>query len=188
MYSVLPAIDDAKRTKYIGPYRYINIVCTAAKGGRFMRHTRLFLYSAAVLIALLAATVSLSVQGSAAYAHTTQRAASQVTCSGEGCDNVDPVQSGCADGAYTVTFVNTAIAEIQLRYSPTCGTNWGRVVSNGNNNDTYLVLVQREDGVAYGTKGLTGPIAWSRMVYSPVKRARACVSINGASQICTQYV
>ncbi len=152
-----------------------------------MRHTRLFLYSAAILVALLAATVSLNVQGSAAYAHTAQHGISQATCSGDGCNNIDPVQSGCADGAYTVTFVDTGSAEIQLRYSPTCGTNWGRVVSN-NSTDTYLVLVQREDGVAYGTKGLTGPIAWSRMVYSPTKRARACVSINGATQVCTKYV
>ena len=177
-----------------------------------MRHTRLFLYLAAFLIALLAVTVSFRVQGTAAYAHTTQRAAhqatqesstvhhstvsthttkrsvSQVTCSGDGCDNVDPAQSGCSDSAYTVTDVETPTADIQLRYSTVCATNWGRVVSNGNNNNVYLVLVQRIDGVAYGTKGLTGPIAWSRMVYAPTLKARACVSINGAPQICTQYI
>ncbi len=152
-----------------------------------MRHTRLFLYSAAILFALLAATISLQVQGPAAYAHTTQRTIGQVTCSGDGCNNVDPAQSGCSNDAYTVTYVTTGDVTVQLRYSPTCATNWGRVVSDGNNNETYLVLVQREDGVAYGTKGLTGPVAWSRMVYSPVKRSRACVSINGGPQVCTQY-
>ena len=171
-----------------------------------MRHTRLFLYSAAILIALLATTVSLGVQGStayahttrqathahttqqAAYAHTTRQAVHDASCSGDGCDNVDPEQSGCADGAYTVTSVDTPTADIQLRYSSICGTNWGRVVSNGNNNNVYLVLVERIDGVAYGTKGLTGPIAWSRMVYSPTLKARACVSINGGNQICTKYI
>ena len=177
-----------------------------------MRHTRLFLYSAAFLIALLAATVSFRVQGPAAYAHTTQRTthqatqesrtvrrstastrttqrmAYQVTCSGDGCDNIDPAQSGCSDSAYTVTDVQTPTADIQLRYSTVCGTNWGRVISNGDNNNVYLVLVQRIDGVAYGTKGLTGPIVWSRMVYAPTLKARACASINGAPQICTQYI
>ncbi len=153
-----------------------------------MRHTRLFLYSAAILIALLATTVSLGMQGSTAYAHTTRQAVHDASCSGDGCDNVDPEQSGCADGAYTVTSVDTPTANIQLRYSSICGTNWGRVVSNGNNNNIYLVLVERIDGVAYGTKGLTGPIAWSRMVYSPTLKARACVSINGGDQICTKYI
>ncbi|GAC1426660.1 MAG: hypothetical protein NVS4B1_15230 [Ktedonobacteraceae bacterium] len=153
-----------------------------------MRHTRLFLYSTAILIALLATTVSLSIQGTAAYAHTGQRATFNATCSGEGCDNVDPLQSGCAVGAYTVTFVATSTAEIQLRYSPNCGTNWGRVVSLVDNSDIYLVLVERIDGVSYGTKGLTGPVAWSRMVYAPQTKARACVSINGTNPVCTKYI
>ena len=153
-----------------------------------MHRTRLFLYAVAIVVALLATTLSLSVQGTAAYAHTTRQAVSQATCSGEGCDNVDPEQSGCAYNAYTVTSVETSTVSLQLRYSPICGTNWGRVVSKGSNNDTYLVLVERIDGVAYGTKGLSGPIAWSRMVYSPTQKARACVSINGGSDICTKYV
>jgi len=153
-----------------------------------MRHTRLFLYSAALLVALLATTVSLGVQGTAAYAHATGQASYQATCSGDGCDNVDPEQAGCANGAYTVTSADASSATIQLRYSPDCGTNWGRVVSKGNNNDIYLVLVERADGVSYGTKGLTGPIAWSRMVYAPTAKARACVSINGAKDICTKYI
>ncbi len=153
-----------------------------------MRHNRLFLYSAAILVALLATTLSLSVQGTAAYAHTTRQASYQVTCSGDGCDNLDPEQTGCANGAYTVTSVATPEEVIQMRYSPQCGTNWSRVESKGNNNDVYLVLIQRIDGVAYGTKGLTGPVAWSRMVYAPTVKARACASINGSDDICTKYV
>ena len=106
-----------------------------------MRHTRLFLYSAAILVALFAATVSFGVQGTSVYAHTThhmtygatqksstvrhstasthatQRTIYQVTCSGDGCDNVDPAQSGCADAAYTVTDVQTPTADIEMRYS-----------------------------------------------------------------------
>ncbi len=153
-----------------------------------MRHTRLFLYSSAIFVALLASTLSLSVQGTAAYAHTTRQASYQATCTGNGCDNVDPLQSGCADGAYTVTSVATPTADIQLRYSTLCGTNWGRVISTGNTSDVYLVLVERIDGVSYGTKGLTGPIAWSRMVYAPTQKARACVSIDGATPVCTKYI
>jgi hypothetical protein len=48
------------------------------------------------------------------------------TCSHHGCDNTDPIQTGCADGSqYTVVSVpvklggGTVVATINLRYSPT---------------------------------------------------------------------
>ena len=124
-----------------------------------------------------------------AFARVGQRAVPKVTCSGNGCNNLDPEQTGCVAGAYTVQTAVLSTAILQLRYSPTCKTNWGRVISRGSNNsDVYLVLVDRIDGLSYGTKGLVGPFAWSRMVFAPVARARACVSINGGNDICTAFV
>ncbi|WP_182902762.1 DUF2690 domain-containing protein [Microbispora sp. H10830] len=58
------------------------------------------------------------------------------------CDNTDPETTGCSAGAYTVGsstlwFHNTrgertvaANATIELRYSPTCKTNWARATVN----------------------------------------------------------
>ncbi|GAC1402035.1 MAG: hypothetical protein NVS4B12_13790 [Ktedonobacteraceae bacterium] len=152
-----------------------------------MRHIRLFLYSLIMLVALLTTLVSLGVQGSV-YAHSSQQAKVHITCSGNGCDNVDPQQSGCSVGAYTVQSLAYPTVYIQLRYSPRCGTNWGRVITRGKHGGIYLVLVDRIDGVSYGTKGLTGPVAWSRMVYAPKAKARGCVSINGANPVCTAYI
>lgn len=124
-----------------------------------------------------------------AFAQVSQQAVPKVTCSGNGCNNLDPIQTGCVAGAKTVQTAVLSTAFLQLRYSPTCKTNWGRVISRGSNNtDVYLVLVDRIDGLSYGTKGLVGPFAWSRMVFAPVARARACVSINGGNDICTAFV
>lgn len=152
-----------------------------------MRLARLLLASVALLAVLLGATLLLGSQRIAS-AHTTGQAKALVTCSGNGCNNKDPIQTGCVNGAYTVQTGVLASAFIELRYSPTCKTNWARVESRGNNGDVYLVLIQRIDGLAYGAKGLVGPIAWSNMVYAPIAKARACVSINGNDQVCTAFV
>src|SRR5438477_6662307 len=156
------------------------------KARRIMRLTRLLLASVPLLAVLLGATLLLNPQHTA-YAHTTAQARASATCSGNGCNNKDPDQTGCAVGAYTVQTGVLASAYIQLRYSPTCGTNWARVLSRSNNNDVYLVLVERADGLAYGSKGLVGPVAWSNMVYAPTAKARACVSINGNNPACTIF-
>ena len=125
---------------------------------------------------------------STAYAEASQHALPRVTCSGTGCNNLDPVQTGCGVGARTVQTAVLPTIFLQLRYSPTCKTNWGRVISRGNHNEVYLVLVGRADGLAYGSKGLVGPVAWSRMVYAPAAKAQACVSINGGNDLCTAFV
>src|SRR5262245_1467970 len=62
------------------------------------------------------------------------------TCSGNGCNGLDPIATGCATGAYTVASAPMSdpygtAATIDLRYSPSCGTNWSRLtmsVGTGN--------------------------------------------------------
>jgi hypothetical protein len=140
-----------------------------------------------LFIPLLGATALMGLP-STAYAQASQHALPQVTCSGNGCNNLDPVQTGCAVGSYTVQTAILPTIFLQLRYSPTCKTNWGRVISRRSHNEIYLVLVERDDGLAYGSPGLVGPVAWSRMVYAPVAKAQACVSINGGNDLCTAFV
>jgi hypothetical protein len=135
----------------------------------------------------------MGMQGTA-YAHTTEHAWSRVTCSRSGCNNLDPELTGCVVGAYTVRTAVLPTAFIQLRYSPRCGTNWGRLINRSKSKQVYLILVERIDGVTYGVKGVLGHIAWTRMVYAsrvkvpvPVK-ARVCVSINGSKLACSPFM
>lgn len=59
-----------------------------------------------------------------------------VTCSRNGCTGQDPAATGCsADGTTLLSkkILNASgqiIGEIDLRWSPTCQTNWARVVSS----------------------------------------------------------
>ena len=101
-----------------------------------MRRSQRIFFSAALVAALFAATAFFGLQGVAhAQANQAIRLTHlQATCSGTGCNNTDPEQTGCAAGAYTVQTGILSTAYIQLRYSPRCQTNWGRVVSRGTNN------------------------------------------------------
>ncbi|MFI9642134.1 DUF2690 domain-containing protein [Micromonospora sp. NPDC051925] len=60
--------------------------------------------------------------------------ASAVGCTTTGCDGTDPSNTGCSADARNATnqpayIVKgaTTLAVVELRYSPTCGTNWGRI-------------------------------------------------------------
>ncbi|WP_079149164.1 DUF2690 domain-containing protein [Streptomyces agglomeratus] len=74
-----------------------------------------------IMTLAIAAGVSLSAAATPALATT-------IGCRGDACSGRDPVQTHCADDAYTVTSYNDASASLQLRWSPTCGTNWARLV------------------------------------------------------------
>jgi hypothetical protein len=112
--------------------------------------------------------------------------AQAVTCSGSGCTGKDPMATGCAADAKTVTsyvnddFVPTLVME--LRWSPTCQTNWGRVNRVGL---TSLKAVKRriyKSGsiatVGTGSYFDTGTVySWTRMIYSP-DAPNICVRIE----------
>lgn len=158
-----------------------------------MRRIRLFLFSTALLASLLGVTafmglsmISAHTQAQASQTQTTQRNNPQASCSGDGCDGLDPVSAGCATGAYTVQTAVFSNSYVELRYSPTCKTNWGRVISKVG--PTFLeIRIQRVDGLTYTFSGGNFNYAFSAMVYAPQLAARACGGVNGISG-CTKYV
>jgi hypothetical protein len=66
------------------------------------------------------------------------------TCSSYNCDGKDPVVTGCSSGSYTVTTAPVTWSgrrydTVELRWSPTCQTNWARVnIDAGGNNPEHL--------------------------------------------------
>lgn len=149
-----------------------------------MQRIRLFLFSTALLVSLLGMTAFVGV--STAAAHATQRSHPQVTCSGNGCNGQNPATTGCAADARTVQTATFSNSFVQLRYSPTCGTNWGRVISRVG--AVHLVVrTQRIDGLTYTFSGGNFTSAFAAMVFAPRVAARACGGINGISG-CTAYV
>ena len=161
-----------------------------------MRRIRLFLFSTALLVSLFGMTAITGSSVASAHthvanaratsAHVTRRSRPQVTCSGEGCDGQNPATTGCSADAYTVQTAVFSNSFVELRYSPTCGTNWGRVTSRVG--ATFLVIrIDRSGGLTYTFSGGNFNFAYSAMVYAPKVAARACGGVNAISG-CTAYV
>ncbi len=161
-----------------------------------MRRICLFLFTTLLLITLFGVTIFSAT--STASANTTQERYSnqttfastkhnvQVTCSGEGCDGQSPATSGCDADAKTIQTAVFSNSYVELRYSPTCGTNWGRVTSKIG--PTSLVIrIQRIDALAYTFAGGNFNYAFSAMVYAPIAKARACGGVKTISG-CTAFV
>lgn len=144
-------------------------------------------FLAGLFIALIVAPVAIVMNTTPAFA---------VSCSGYGCDGQDPVSTGCDSGAYTVASDplkydagGSTIGWIDLRYSPTCGTNWARTRSNIGV-QSLSASVSRPNSYTTHEVG-NYSTAWSGMVYAP-SPVVACAwgSVYNASinKFATDYV
>ena len=151
-----------------------------------MKRMRLVLFSMALLVTLFGLTAIVAYAQVTTHAQAVQNSHVQATCSGNGCNGLDPQTAGCAATAYTVLTAVFSDAFVQLRYSRACQTNWGRVISRAGAN-FLSVRIQRIDGLTYTFGGGTFTIAWSAMVFAPVMKARACGGFQ-VIQGCTAYI
>lgn len=111
-----------------------------------------------------------------------------VTCYGDYCSGQDPSRSGCGNDAYTATSLNVSIGSLQTRYSPTCKTNWAKLVVYATGikcvSPGGLVAVQdtgykqsTETTLVCGSRSET--TFWTPMIYSPVHKVKAQYQSNG---------
>ena len=155
------------------------------EGILFMRRTLTLVVPALLLAALFSSYMGIT----KISASTNDPLVHHVTCFGNGCNGLDPIATGCASDAITVPVdggtVSFRTGTIELRYSPTCGTNWGRVTSSVGNAQ-LTVSIRRKDGLFYLTVG-NGTLLWSQMVYAPNVKAKACGSA-GHYEDCTESI
>lgn len=108
--------------------------------------------------------------------------AQAVRCYGDYCSGQDPTRSGCGADAYVATVKNVSIGSLQTRYSPTCKTNWAKLViySTGNRcvRGGSLAALQdtgyrqsSETQTVCGTRSET--TFWTPMIYSPTHKVKA---------------
>ena len=144
-------------------------------------------------LTMLMTTVALIFGGALATASP----ASAVTCYGDYCSGKQPDQTGCAAGAVTVDAVDFRGGRLELRWSPTCKTNWARLqvypggfayTLSAVQDTGYTQSVQWPAGAGQGTY-------WTPMIYSPVRlvQARATGTCFGifdcatSGQVKTRY-
>jgi hypothetical protein len=152
-----------------------------------MQQIRLILVLTALLVTVVGTTIFAGVRTvSASSTHLTQSTHLHVTCSGQRCNGQDPEVTGCAADAYTVQTGVLSTAFVQLRFSPRCGTNWGRVISRVGLAHLF-VRIERIDGLSCSGSISTGSLVFSPMVYAPVVKARACGTVKAVSG-CTAFV
>lgn len=110
-------------------------------------------------------------------------ASAGVGCYGDYCSGQDPQATHCSDGSYTVSATSVYYRTIahqatglyagylELRWSPTCQTNWARFTSQGSFN-YKVIAIHRTTG--YQQSWDAGPyqMAWTSQIYSP----RLCVA------------
>jgi hypothetical protein len=129
-----------------------------ATGGSWIRRTVVALLAIA---AFVAPAVVLAAPASAA------------TCYGDYCSGTDPQATGCSNGAYDLA--STPIAGngglIELRWSPSCKTEWARVPASwGNAYPNQLDAVQPSTGYKQvGVVSGNGTYDWTRQIYSPTR-------------------
>lgn len=131
-----------------------------------------------------------------------------VGCWGDWCSGKDPQTTGCANGAITVSSVPIEkatvvpgtdqrywqqVAILDLRWSPTCKTNWARLSVTTQNGVNRLFVTQdtgyEQSKATAGWLGDTYPgVFYTAMIYSPVARCRAWITGGSFSRSSTGWV
>lgn len=108
-----------------------------------------------------------------AAAHLPANAAwRHASCSGTGCDNKDPVNTGCARGARPVASKNTGKGLFELYWSSACQTNWVQVNNYAGGGDYLKFKTSDMDRPFYGhvfTASTKTGLHYGDMVWSPGK-------------------
>lgn len=102
------------------------------------------------------------------------------SCYGDWCSGQDPQATGCSADAYVVASadVYSGRANLQLRWSPSCQTNWARLYIYPSNNwfPGGTLVARQSSGYqqSLGTVSTQGERTyWTSQIYSPQLCVRA---------------
>jgi len=109
-------------------------------------------------------------------------------CYGDYCSGKDPQAAGCASDAFTTVSADAGVGMLDVRWSPSCQTNWARITIYPTG--AKCVLESYLDAIQEGgyTQSKTVPSTcwtysavsyWTPMIYSPVKRVKGKIQSYG---------
>jgi hypothetical protein len=113
---------------------------------------------------------------------TAAPAEASVSCYGDYCSGRDPQATGCANDAVTFAVANLSYGTLQLRWSPTCKTEWARLYVYPTRTLAPGWVTATQPSTGYTVSGGINAISsWSPqtetvsspMVYSPVRCVKA---------------
>jgi hypothetical protein len=112
-------------------------------------------------------------------------APARVSCYGDYCSGKDPLASGCDADAVTVAWVDASGARLDLRWSPTCKTDWARWQQYPvglKSDQPYQLAAVQDTGYTQskdlGVNGVSQGTYWSNMIYSPVHPVKAVALVH----------
>ncbi|GGS54883.1 DUF2690 domain-containing protein [Actinokineospora fastidiosa] len=114
------------------------------------------------VIVTLAAFLGLLVPAAASAVPTTA-AGITAGCYGDYCSGKDPEAMGCSGDAVTTASARAGNFTLELRWSPSCKTNWARI-QNGYSGSLWVV---QTTGYKQGYSTKNGYFLWTKMIYSP---------------------
>lgn len=122
---------------------------------------------------------------------TCASAPSEANCTGQ-----DPIAGGCQADAYTVpggtAYVynrSTLLAEVELRYSTRCQSNWSRTTYLRPGSEYISATVIRQTDYKDFGKNIIGTLVFSAMVYAPgTVKAEACGAVLATYSACTPFI
>ena len=100
------------------------------------------------------------------------------------CTNQDPMVQGCYKDAQTIAFIEMYnpnaihLAGVERRYSPTCHTEWGRIIKYGNGKQPIDISIANNT-----PRSSPGNVVYSTMIFVPILSIapiiQGNISING---------
>ena len=135
-----------------------------------------------IVLAVFATLVS-----TAAVANASGDVTVNATCSGDRCTGLDPHATGCDSGSTRSDSQSTPWGTADLRWSPTCRTNWIRINLNQHVDRLDIVVWRTSDGKSapYRNDDAGAGWHWGNMIYAP-GCARGIVYINGTARATLQ--
>lgn len=129
-----------------------------------------------------AAAVALAIAPVVGEGTFVRASADGVSCWGDWCSGQDPAATGCAADAVTFSAVDAYNGRLELRWSPTCKTEWGRYTQYPSGSFTTgeeapMAITAVQDTGYEQSLGAPGADAggvfdtgtyWTPMIYSPV--------------------
>ncbi len=115
------------------------------------------------------ALIVFAVVGASAAHPGVSAGAARAACYGGSCFNHDPAATGCDATAVTVfsrsyTAESWASWRIDMRYSPSCGAGWLRMVVYSGYNIGFATSAWNPNGPSVGLVGHNGSTTWTEMV------------------------